>query len=79
MRRACDASAGVCRGRKALILHQILIHYDPQNVIYFNSLRVSQSYKLVFCSEKRFELAEEMVNTHDELKQFLHRHLFIAK
>ena len=49
--------------------NEILIHYDPQNVIYFNSLQVSQSYKSVFCSEKRFELAEEMVNTHAELKQ----------
>lgn len=49
--------------------NDIIIHHDPQNVIYFNSLQVSRSYRSIFCSERNFEMAEEMVNTHPELKQ----------
>jgi hypothetical protein len=49
--------------------NHILIHYDPQNVTYFNAMQVAQSYKSIFCSERQFALAEEMVNTDPELKQ----------
>ncbi|XHR98390.1 DUF4238 domain-containing protein [Mucilaginibacter sp. UC70_90] len=55
--------------------NDIAIHHDPQNVIYFNSLQVSGSYRSVFCCEKNFELATEMVNTYQELKQLNHQRI----
>jgi len=49
------------------------VNHDLQNVIYYNSLQVSRLYRAIFCCEKNFELAEEMVNTHPELKQLNHK------
>jgi hypothetical protein len=47
--------------------NEILVHHDPQNVIYFNAMQVSQSYRGIYCAEKQFDLAMEMVGTHPEL------------
>ncbi|PSL31712.1 DUF4238 domain-containing protein [Chitinophaga ginsengisoli] len=55
--------------------NEIIVHHNPQNVIYFNSLQVSRSYRSVFCSEKNFGMAEEMVNTHPEMKQLNYKRM----
>jgi len=41
---------------------------DPQNIIYLNALQVSNSYRQIFCINDHFDLANEMVTTHPELR-----------
>jgi len=47
--------------------NEVLILNDPQNIIYYNSLQVRDSYRYVYCAEDNFDLAKEMVETHKEL------------
>jgi hypothetical protein len=49
--------------------NEVLIHSEPQNVIYYNALQVSGAYRAIICREELFDLAREMVSTHPELSQ----------
>lgn len=42
---------------------------DTQNVIYYNSLQVLQSYRQVYCNDKKFELIKEMRRESGSLKR----------
>ena len=48
--------------------NKVLVHDDEQNVIYYNSLQVSQSYRTLICQDNDFELAIEMVTTDPQLR-----------
>jgi len=41
---------------------------DEQNIIYFNSLQVTNSYRQVYSKTDNFDLPKEMVNTHPDLR-----------
>ncbi|MFS0672605.1 DUF4238 domain-containing protein [Ornithinibacillus sp. 179-J 7C1 HS] len=42
---------------------------DVQNVIYYNSLQVYQSYRQIYCHDKRFHLIEKMKRKYGSLKR----------
>ena len=41
---------------------------DEQNVIYYNAMQVSDSFRQVFSLTNEFELAKEMITTHEYLR-----------
>ena len=47
--------------------NQVLELQDTQNVIYYNSLQVNDSYRFIYSSSRDFALAEEMVIAHKDL------------
>lgn len=47
--------------------YQILELQDVQNIIYYNSLQVNDSYRFIYSSSPDFSLAQEMVSAHKEL------------
>ena len=52
--------------------NEVLLHSDPQIVVYYNALQVSGAYRAVICCEEQFDLAREMTITHPELRQLDH-------
>jgi len=40
---------------------------DLRNIIYYNSLQVKDSYRFVYCAKPDFDLAKEMVESHQDL------------
>lgn len=50
------------------IENSILEITDEQNVIYYNAMQVSNSFRQVFSSTNAFGLVEEMITTHEYLR-----------
>lgn len=57
---------------------KILISNDPRNIIYFNSLQVSRSYRQIYSKDDDFTLAKEMLKDHPELRNKERKRIIVA-